>query len=202
MPENQDKWEQRLKSGHDFAETTSALQKDIRRGNEENALFWALDIATSGYQRHLWKRLQVIASEDIGLADPQAAILINSMIAGMAVTNKSWQEVRTELIAHAVIYLCRAPKNRCADDASYLISQKKKMDGFTPDIPDYALDVHTERGTERLRKQAQETGKDFEKISNTEWYSVQAQLNHEVPVEGINWTKILYAFLRSKGKMD
>jgi len=76
--------------GYKLDEVVSALQKEIRRGNEEQSLYWALELAESGYLKLLMTRLQVIASEDIGLADSNAAILINSMIAGMNETNKDW----------------------------------------------------------------------------------------------------------------
>ena len=114
-----------LKNGQKLDEVVSALQKDIRRGNEKEALYWATELAENGHQQYLWKRLQVIASEDVGLANPQAAILVNSMIAGMAQTNSSWNDVRGELIGHAVLYLCRSPKTG-NDDAMWLIQQYRK----------------------------------------------------------------------------
>jgi len=61
--------------GYDFFEVASALQKEIRRGNEEAALYWALELG-SKFDDFLWSRLSIIASEDIGPADNSIAVLI------------------------------------------------------------------------------------------------------------------------------
>ena len=192
--------ELRLKNGHKLDEVVSALQKDIRRGNEKEALYWAMELAGSNNQQYLWKRLQVIASEDVGLANPQAAILVNSMIAGMAQTNSSWNDVRVELIGHAVLYLCRSPKNRQADDAMWLIQQYRK-DGWKPEIPEYALDVHTKAGKEKLRSEAKQLKMEFLEHSNAVWYGQGSKLNNSVEVEGRDWTAELKHYLTVKGEL-
>ena len=185
--------------GYKLDEVVSALQKEIRRGNEEQSLYWALELAESGYLKLLMTRLQVIASEDIGLADSNAAILINSMIAGMNETNKDWvKDVRPELIGHAVLYLCRAPKNRIADDATYLMSLKKKK-GLKLEIPDYAKDCHTTFGKEKLKKISASTGESYEKVINKEFYNEGAKLGNPVDDGGRDWTKELKEHLKKEG---
>ena len=47
----------------------SAVQKCIRRGNEMEAMYWAVEMFESGFDEWLWKRLRIIASEDVGLAE-------------------------------------------------------------------------------------------------------------------------------------
>ena len=59
--------------GYLNSECTSAMQKCIRRGLEEEALFWATELDFAGYGAYVWRRLQIIASEDIGLADLHTA---------------------------------------------------------------------------------------------------------------------------------
>jgi replication-associated recombination protein RarA len=60
---------------HDYDDdvVVSALQKSIRRAKEEDAMYWALEICDGGNHKagftRLCKRLNVIISEDIGLAD-------------------------------------------------------------------------------------------------------------------------------------
>ena len=54
--------------GYLAGEVTSALQKSIRRGDERGAVFWASELDLSGYGKYVWKRLKIIASEDIGPA--------------------------------------------------------------------------------------------------------------------------------------
>src|SRR5688500_262592 len=59
-----------LEDGTMYDEAVSALQKMIRRGLEEDALFVAIGLFDSGYGMALARRLPAIAGEDIGLAAP------------------------------------------------------------------------------------------------------------------------------------
>ena len=62
-------------------EVISSLQKEIRRGNTENAALIAYEMATTSPQleAYLWKRLLVISVEDIGWGDLQAPVLIHTL---------------------------------------------------------------------------------------------------------------------------
>jgi replication-associated recombination protein RarA len=55
------------RKGYYLDEVTSALQKEIRRCKEYEAVYWALELESFNYKA-LWNRLKVIASEDVGLA--------------------------------------------------------------------------------------------------------------------------------------
>ena len=72
MTEAQQSFPWQTVGGYAFYEVLSALQKSIRRGLEEDALFWATELYLSGYEIQAWRRLCIIASEDIGLANPPA----------------------------------------------------------------------------------------------------------------------------------
>jgi replication-associated recombination protein RarA len=50
------------------------------------------------------------------------------------------------ILAHAIIALCRAPKSRIADDLACVVSHQRESEGLRREIPDYALDQHTQRG--------------------------------------------------------
>jgi replication-associated recombination protein RarA len=63
---------------YDFYELLSALQKDIRRGNEYLAMFWAVELESLNAEA-LWNRLIVIACEDIGPANPLMPLLIETL---------------------------------------------------------------------------------------------------------------------------
>src|SRR5438105_4050114 len=65
--------------GYFNSECTSAMQKCIRRGMEEQALFWATELDLAGYGTYVWKRLRIIASEDIGLADPSVCVQVRAL---------------------------------------------------------------------------------------------------------------------------
>ena len=138
--------------GYDFIEATSALQKEIRRGKEENALFWALELA-SKFDEYLWSRLAIIASEDIGPADSSVAVLIHALDEQYWVIKKrTTKPAEGIILSHAIIALCRAPKTRAADDLFYLTAQRIAADDLRLEVPEYALDFHTRRGKQKGRR--------------------------------------------------
>src|SRR5579862_3163447 len=68
--------------GFNGYQVTSAMQKCIRRGLEEDALFWATELWASCNQtgrEYIWHRLRVIASEDVGLADNNACVQVSAL---------------------------------------------------------------------------------------------------------------------------
>jgi len=126
------------KDGHDMFESLSALQKCVRRGLEEQALYWASELDRSGYSQHLWNRLRIIASEDVGLADSNVAVQIRTLYQNWqdAPENKLW-------VMHATLILVRAPKSRIVDHCCCLFYSAVRP---TFKMPDFALDKHTYRG--------------------------------------------------------
>jgi len=64
--------------GYTLGEVISALQKEIRRGNESAAMYWAIEIE-SVERKYLWNRLKVIVSEDIGLASTETNIMVGML---------------------------------------------------------------------------------------------------------------------------
>lgn len=131
--------------GHQVGEVVSALQKAIRRSQEEQAVAWAVELDQSGYGVHAWNRLTIITSEDVGIAwiDGPSVIgaLRSSYFEAKARSNPSRPE--RLFIVHAAMLLARAPKSRRVDHAVGAVYG-------TPEpwfeIPDEALDLHTARG--------------------------------------------------------
>jgi len=138
-------------NGYPFGEVTSALQKTIRRGLEEEAMYWAVEMETR-FHEYLWKRLQVISIEDIGIADPQVVLYVAEM-------RRLYAELKSEYdkeperksrsfrmaLSNAVLAMCRARKSRIGDEFQIAIYGRIER-GWKLDIPDYALDIHTGRG--------------------------------------------------------
>lgn len=130
--------------GYDPFEVLSALQKEIRRGNEYEAVYWATELATTNPQM-LWKRLRIIASEDVGPADPVATMVIDAL-------KRNWDSISRKngasrlFMVHAVLHLARAPKSRTVDDLLITIYGEMGFEKKKLPIPDYALDTHTVRG--------------------------------------------------------
>jgi replication-associated recombination protein RarA len=131
------------KRGYDFNELLSALQKDIRRGKEYEALFWAIEL--EGFNpTALWNRLKVIASEDIGCASPFVPMLIETL-AKQYSDFKGKAESRL-FLANAVVILARSKKSRITDDLLNVVYGEILHEDKKLKIPDYALDMHTLRG--------------------------------------------------------
>jgi replication-associated recombination protein RarA len=134
--------------GYDFHELLSALQKDIRRGNEYEAMFWAVKL--EGFNATaLWNRLKVIASEDIGIANPLAPLVIDVLEKEYFDTKnpeKPEKDAYRLFLVHAVLFLARSPKSRIVDDLLNVVYGEIQHTDKKLPIPDYALDVHTHRG--------------------------------------------------------
>lgn len=121
-------WQNYTMLRYDLGVVSSALQKCVRRGAEKEALYWAAEMAESVYDGYLWRRLITIAAEDVGLGDPRA---MGVLMEGY----ERWKKARVvgeggrrlergdfESLAQVVVYLCRAKKNREADDLAYLMT--------------------------------------------------------------------------------
>jgi replication-associated recombination protein RarA len=127
--------------GYDMFEVLSALQKEIRRGKEYEAVFWARELESIN-PTALWCRLRVIASEDIGLADPLVSLIVDVLEKQYCYAVDHKNDSSRLFLVHAVLYLARAPKSRIVDNLLTVIYN----DETKPEIPDYALDMHTYRG--------------------------------------------------------
>jgi replication-associated recombination protein RarA len=135
-------------SGYLNSECTSAMQKCIRRGLEEEALFWATELDLAGYGAYVWRRLQIIASEDIGLADPNVCVHVRILYENWAEQRKNAPKERRNItgrifLVHAILICVRAKKSRMVDTAliTMYVSERPQRE-----ILDFALDMHTAKG--------------------------------------------------------
>lgn len=129
------------RGGYKLGDCISALQKEIRRSNEEAAMYWAIEIE-SIEPTYLWNRLAVIASEDIGLASPQTLLLVDTLQRWYESAHKRKNGSRHLFLGNAILAMCRCPKSRLTDDfvcATYMDRERRE-------IPDYAYDKHTYKG--------------------------------------------------------
>jgi replication-associated recombination protein RarA len=134
--------------GYDIYELLSALQKDIRRGNEYQALFWAVELESFN-PRMLWNRLRIIASEDISIANPLAPLVIDVLEKEYFDTKnpeKPKKDAYRLFLVHAVLFLARPHKSRIVDDLLNVVYGQIQHEDKKLPIPDYALDMHTLAG--------------------------------------------------------
>lgn len=141
-------YEIKLINDYQFDEVASALQKCIRRNREYEACYWAFVLHESGYFKYAWRRLLIIASEDIGNATPNAAILVSSLLYNYQFAISAANRGKNDslvFIFQAITYLCRATKTREADNLVNLIRTEHANGKLLP-IEDFSLDMHTKRG--------------------------------------------------------
>jgi replication-associated recombination protein RarA len=140
-------------SGYLNSECTSAMQKCIRRGLEEEALFWATELDQAGYGAYVWKRLQIIASEDIGLADSNVCIQVRALYEDWVEQRKNAPKERRNVagrifLVHAILICARAKKSRMVDTALITMYESERPQR---EVPDFALDMHTAKGRSAQR---------------------------------------------------
>jgi replication-associated recombination protein RarA len=155
-PHSADPWT-RVRTAHDLPadEVISAVQKEIRRGHTENAALLAYEMLTTSaeLEEYLWGRLQVIAVEDVGYGNLQAPVLIETLFQ-MHHRLPRPRGDRYLFAIHAVRVLCQSPKERGSDELLNWIQRAVDEQGKRPEIPDYAVDMHTRRGQEMGRDYA------------------------------------------------
>lgn len=148
-----DPW-QRTTTANGFAadEVISALQKSIRRGLTENALLlgWEMFLTSPEMEEKLWARLGVISVEDVGMGNPQAPILIDTLYR-MHQRYPRPEHDRFLFAAHAIRVMADGKKDRTTDDMVNWAKHSVAFGERLPEIPDFAVDMHTLRGEEMGR---------------------------------------------------
>ena len=150
-------------NGYFLDEVISALQKEIRRGNEYEAVYWAVELESFN-SKALWNRLKVIASEDIGVAEPHAPLIIYALESMYNYAKEKKKDEYRMFFVNAVSILARAPKCRVADNLMITLFGDIKL-GKRLEMPDYAVDKHTFRGR-RMGRGVKHFIEEGSKISN------------------------------------
>ncbi len=111
----------------------SALIKSIRGSDPDAALYWLATMLESGESaRFVARRLVILASEDVGLADSSALVVAEA--AARAVELVGLPEARLTL-AHATLVLALAPKSNTVTRALGAASAAVRARGL--DVPDH-----------------------------------------------------------------
>jgi putative ATPase len=93
-------------------DTASAFIKSVRGSDPDAALYWLGKMLLAGEDpRFIWRRLLILTCEDIGLADPQALVVVN---AAAEAFERVGQPEGYYLFAHATLYCATAPKSNSA----------------------------------------------------------------------------------------
>jgi putative ATPase len=117
----------------------SALIKSVRGSDPDAGLYWMARMIEAGEDaRFLARRMVILASEDIGLADPNALLIAEA--AARAVEYVGLPEAALNL-AEAVIYLSRAPKSNSVIVALGR-AQEDVRSGVPQEVPNHLRDSH------------------------------------------------------------
>ena len=118
------------KSGEEHYNTISAFIKSMRASDVDAALYYLARMVDAGEDpKFIARRMVIFASEDIGIADAEALAVANHVF--RAVETVGLPECQYHL-AHGVVYLSGADKNRAAGDAYFAALEDVRQHGSLP----------------------------------------------------------------------
>ncbi|MDP4239613.1 MAG: replication-associated recombination protein A [Bacteroidota bacterium] len=154
------------KDGEMHYDIISAFIKSIRGSDPDAAIYWLARMVAGGEDpKFIARRLVISASEDIGLANPNALLLANACFD--ALHKIGWPEGRI-ILAEATVYLAASPKSNSAylaiDDALALVER-------TGNLP---VPLHLRNAPTRLMKELN-YGKDYKYSHDFQNHFVEQQ---------------------------
>ncbi len=145
--------------GDQHYDTISAFIKSVRGSDPDAALYWLAKMLYAGEDiRFLARRIVILASEDIGMADPQGLVI--AVAAQQAVEFVGLPEAQIPL-AHATVYLATAPKSNRAYTALHA-AQSEVKEGVTLAVPRHLRDKSSKRAAKALGHQGYQYSHDGE----------------------------------------
>lgn len=133
------------KSGEQHYDIVSAFIKSIRGSDPNGAVYWLARMIEGGEDvKFIARRMLILSSEDIGLANPTAFIMANNTF--QAVTTIGYPESRI-ILSQCAIYLATSPKS----NASYLaIGNAQQLVKQTGDL---SVPIHLRNAPTKLMKE-------------------------------------------------
>jgi putative ATPase len=126
-------------TGDEHYDAASALIKSMRGSDPDAAVYWVARMLEAGEDpRFVARRIAILASEDIGNADPRA---ISVAAAAFDIVEKIGMPEAQITLSQAAIYMATAPKS----NASYMAINKAMSDvreGRTLPVPKHLKDTH------------------------------------------------------------
>lgn len=118
------------KHGDEHYDTISAFIKSMRAGNVDAALYYLARMVAAGEDpRFIARRMVIFASEDIGMAQPTALVVANEVFRACEVIGLPEAQIN---LAHGVVYLATAKKDRRAYDAYFAALRDVERHGNLP----------------------------------------------------------------------
>lgn len=118
------------KQAEEHYNTISAFIKSMRASNPDAALYYLARMVSAGEDpKFIARRMVIFASEDVGIADPNALTVANAVF--RAVETVGYPECQINL-AHGAVVLARAPKSRASCDAFFRALEDVQTRGNLP----------------------------------------------------------------------
>jgi len=118
------------KAGEEHYNLISALHKSVRNSDPDAALYWLARMLEAGEDGlYIARRVVRMASEDIGLADPNA---LNITLAARDAVDFLGMPEGNLALAQAVVYLCAAPKSNALYTAYGAVQQDVEQTAQDP----------------------------------------------------------------------
>ena len=141
------------KTGEQHYDIISAFIKSIRGSDPNGAVYWLARMIEGGEDvKFIARRMLILASEDIGNANPTAIILANNTF--QAVTTIGYPEARI-ILSQCAIYLASSPKSNASYKAINKAQQVVKQTG------DLSVPIHLRNAPTKLMKELG-YGKDYQ----------------------------------------
>ena len=130
-----------------YYDMISAFIKSMRGSDANAAMFWFARLLEAGTDPLLLaRRILIHASEDVGLADPQALVVATSALT--AFQNLGLPEGRIPL-TEAILYICNAPKSNSVVE-TLASATDCAINNPSARVPSYLMDQSYSRDTETL----------------------------------------------------
>ena len=127
------------KKGDNHYDTISAFIKSMRGSDPDAAVYYLARMLYAGEDvKFIARRIMILASEDIGNADPMAMVVASS--AAAAVERVGMPEAQI-ILSQAVTYMASAPKSNAACNAIFDAMRVVK-ETKTPPVPAHLQDAH------------------------------------------------------------
>ncbi|MRI64034.1 replication-associated recombination protein A [Ornithobacterium rhinotracheale] len=154
------------KTGEQHYDIISAFIKSIRGSDPNAAVYWLARMIAGGEDlKFIARRLLILASEDIGNANPNALMLANS--AFQAVTTIGYPEARI-ILSQCAVYLANSPKSNSTYNA---INQALDLVQKTGDLP---VPLHLRNAPTKLMKDL-DYGKEYKYAHDYQGHFVQQE---------------------------
>lgn len=188
------------KTGEQHYDIVSAFIKSIRGSDANGAVYWLARMVEGGEDpKFIARRMLILASEDIGLANPTALVIANTTF--QSVQMIGWPESRI-ILSQCAIYLAHSPKG----NAAYVAINKAQR--VVRETGDLSVPIHLRNAPTKLMKsmgygEEYQYPHDFEDNFSNQEYLPDALIGHNFiqPGSALKEKEVLDALnFKFKGK--